>query len=284
MHPAARSGYLYLLAYAWQTDDCSIPSDPVELAEISELGDDLWQTYGPRILRKFTPIEATGKLQNEKLLTEWMEAKKVFDARSLGGKRKDSSKTLPAVIKVTPPQEQEHRQEQEQKDEKQKPSPKPRKKRVSEDGMQHSVDPRHIACKERIFAAYRHKNAGADPDWDGREGQALGMLLRANPALDTETINPLLAHWARSDVNHSDRPSIWIPKLSSFRMAPIDRFNKPKEEHGNGGSNQNHKSPAKQRIDGARRVLAQAAFDRGLIDPARIDGQPSEEIPHAGHE
>ena len=121
MHPAARSGYLYLLAYAWQTDDCSIPSDPVELAEISELGDDLWQTYGPRILRKFTPIEATGKLQNEKLLTEWMEAKKVFDARSLGGKRKDSSKTLPAVIKVTPPQEQEHRQEQEQK---QKQEPK----------------------------------------------------------------------------------------------------------------------------------------------------------------
>ena len=24
MHPSARSGYLYLLTYAWQTDDCTI--------------------------------------------------------------------------------------------------------------------------------------------------------------------------------------------------------------------------------------------------------------------
>lgn len=121
MHPAARSGYLYLLAYAWQTDDCSIPSDPLELAEISELGDELWQTYGPRILRKFTTIEATGRLQNEKLLEEWNEAKRVFDARSLGGKRKDSSKTPERVIEVTPPQEQEHRQEQKQEQKAEKP-------------------------------------------------------------------------------------------------------------------------------------------------------------------
>jgi len=233
MHPAARSGYLYLLAYAWQTEDCTIPSDPLELAEISELGDDLWQTYGPRILKKFVAAEATGKLQNESLLEKWLEAKRVFDARSLGGKHKDSSKTLPSDIEVTPPQG--HRQGQEQKAEKQKPS---RRRAASEDGMKHSSDPRHEACKERIFAAYRHKNNGADPDWDGREGKALGMLLRAQPALNPETINPLLMHWARSDINHSDRPSIWIPKLSSFRIGPIDRFNKLKEESGGQEANQ----------------------------------------------
>lgn len=82
MHPAARSGYLYLIAYAWQTEDCSIPSDPIELAEISELGDELWETYGTRILRKFYTVEATGRLQNEVCFKEWREAKEKFEANS----------------------------------------------------------------------------------------------------------------------------------------------------------------------------------------------------------
>ena len=41
MHPVARIGYWYLLSDAWQTDDCTIPSDPIDLADKSGLGDEL---------------------------------------------------------------------------------------------------------------------------------------------------------------------------------------------------------------------------------------------------
>lgn len=79
MHPAARAGYLYLLSSAWQTEDCTIPADPLELAEMSGLGDELWQIHGPRILRKFSPNGKPDRLQNPVLVDEWKAAKKVFD-------------------------------------------------------------------------------------------------------------------------------------------------------------------------------------------------------------
>lgn len=112
-----------------------------------------------------------------------------------------------------------------------KPSPKPRK-RVSEDGMKHSADPRHVACKEAIFSYYQSKNEGDDPDWEGREGKALGMFLSANPKLTAEGMKRLLEHRAASEVNHSERPALWIPKLKSFRMGPLDKFNRPLNGNG----------------------------------------------------
>src|SRR6185437_16437275 len=73
---------------------------------------------------------------------------------------------------------------------------------------------------------------------------------------------------------------IWIPKLSSFRLAPIDRFNKPMGvEH----AGENKPSPTKQRVDGARRVLAEIAMRKGLFDPACNAEFPGAEIPIAGH-
>ena len=79
MHPAARAGYLYLLSSAWQSDDCTIPADPLELAEMSGLGDELWQIHGPRIMRKFQPNCKPDRMQNPVLFEEWKTAKKVFD-------------------------------------------------------------------------------------------------------------------------------------------------------------------------------------------------------------
>lgn len=79
MHPAARAGYLYLLSSAWQSDDCTIPADPLELAEMSGLGDELWQIHGPRIMRKFSPNGKPDRLQNPVLVEEWKAAKRVFD-------------------------------------------------------------------------------------------------------------------------------------------------------------------------------------------------------------
>ena len=91
MHPAARMGFLYLLASAWQTDDCTVSADPIDLATESGLGDELWATYGPRIMRKFEVIE--GRARNKVLFGEWSEAKRVFDARSQAANRVNSERS-----------------------------------------------------------------------------------------------------------------------------------------------------------------------------------------------
>jgi hypothetical protein len=78
-------------------------------------------------------------------------------------------------------------------------------------------------------------NSGDDPDWSGREGKALGMLLGANPRLTADGVTRLLACRERSQVNHSDRPGLWIEYLSSYRRGPIDRF-KISQNEGNGKS------------------------------------------------
>ena len=45
------------------------------------------------------------------------------------------------------------------------------------------------------------------------------------------------------------------------------------QESKHAGASKNQQSPAKQRVDGARRVLAEIAIERGLYDPAGADGR-----------
>jgi hypothetical protein len=121
----------------------------------------------------------------------------------------------------------------------QKPSPQPRKRSAE---PKHSTDPRHVSCKEAIFAYYRSKNEGDDPDWEGREGKALGMFLQANPKLTAEGMRRLLEHRSRSEVNHSERPGKWIPSVSGYRNGPLDKYGKPLalKGNGNGHGKQDH--------------------------------------------
>ena len=81
MSPAAQMGYLRLLMASWQSEDCTISSDPLDLAETSGLGDDLWEKCGARILRKFFPVSGNGRLRNSVCYEEWREAKRIFEAR-----------------------------------------------------------------------------------------------------------------------------------------------------------------------------------------------------------
>lgn len=108
MHPVARIGYLYLLASAWQTDDCTVPNDPLALASLSGLGDDLWVAYAPRILRKFEDTGA-GRLSNSVLKEEWLDAKRVFEARSNAAKRTTNLRTPKESDTVTEGKRHGHR-------------------------------------------------------------------------------------------------------------------------------------------------------------------------------
>lgn len=87
MHPTARIGYLYLLAYAWQTEDCTVPNDALELAEQSGLGDELWAVYGPRILRKFDPVNSNGRLRNQVCFEEWERTRAAYQNRAKAADR-----------------------------------------------------------------------------------------------------------------------------------------------------------------------------------------------------
>jgi hypothetical protein len=87
MHPAGRLGYLYLLASSWQTDDCTVSADPFDLATESGLGDELWALYGPRILRKFSAVEAE-RLRNQVLFVEWSETKRVWEEKQMTPEQK----------------------------------------------------------------------------------------------------------------------------------------------------------------------------------------------------
>jgi hypothetical protein len=111
MHPAARMGYLDLLLAQWQSADSTIPTDPIELAELSGLGDELWAQYGNRILRNFDPT-GDGRLRNQVCFTEWAEAQRIHEARRDGahrmltarsprGEHKDTSRRADTITLTT---------------------------------------------------------------------------------------------------------------------------------------------------------------------------------------
>ena len=157
----------------------------------------------------------------DKSLVAKEKAKKAAEGR---WKKKDAPSIPQAMLEPCPPPSPSPKEQIQE----QIPSPKPRKKpRVSEDGMKHSGDPRHIACKEVIFAYYRARNDNADPEWDGREGGALGKLLSANPELTAAELRRFLGNRYLSEVNHAERPSVWISIVAKYRNSPLDRYGQP---------------------------------------------------------
>ena len=89
MDPAARNGFLYLLATAWQTNDCTVSADPAKLATASGLGEERWALFGQGILEKFEEVEE-GRLRNQVLFQEWTAAKAIFEKRRSGAERTNS--------------------------------------------------------------------------------------------------------------------------------------------------------------------------------------------------
>lgn len=267
MHPTARSGYLDLLIAQWQTEDCAISSDPMDLAELSGLGDELWEEYGRRILRNFASIEG-GKLRNKVCFDEWQEARAVFEKRQLGGKNKQSTKTPEAVhvdssktdgadpttgtLTGTETKEQE-----------QKPS---RRQAASDDGMKHSADPRHMEFKAAIGEYWDSKNPSVEMPWGPMEGKQLGMWLREAPHIDVETFKGFLRGRFKSEVNHGERPAQWIRWVTQYGTA-VDRFNKPITETVNG---------KKSGVPGKGQLALEAAR-------SAIDDLASDEISNAGN-
>lgn len=212
MHPSARCGYIYLLASMWQSDDCTISSDPLDLATESGLGDELWAIHSPRILRKFELFE--GKLRNAVLFSEWSEALKVYEKRKTGAVRTNSARSPHAV------RTQSERPADtvtgtvtttETNTKKQKPS------------RSRETPSRHAEFKDSFERYFAHRNPGLEAPWDEQEGAQLARFLKKNPKFTTEQWKALLQNRARSDVAHAESLSTWIARALTWASSPTKR-------------------------------------------------------------
>jgi uncharacterized protein YdaU (DUF1376 family) len=88
MTPEQEGAYIRLLAYCWDSGDCSLPDDDHQLAAMSRLGEG-WFKGGSTTLRKcFVPHPSKpGSLTNERLLQERSSQEKWRQKSSEGGKR-----------------------------------------------------------------------------------------------------------------------------------------------------------------------------------------------------
>lgn len=88
MTPAQEGAYIRLLAYCWDSGDCSLPDDDAELAVLSRLGEG-WFNGGSAIVRRcFVPHPTKpGHLSNPRLLDEAAKQAAWQRKSSEGGKK-----------------------------------------------------------------------------------------------------------------------------------------------------------------------------------------------------
>ena len=236
MERTCRWGYWMLLCRAWQSEDCTVSADPLDLAQDSDLGDDLWAQYGPRILRKFEVLE-NGRLRNAVLFDEWKTAKSKFEkaycsedelrrVRSEAGKKGAKAKWEMANQKHLPSGEGQKMANSTEQDSTEQTIQKPSRAKAARATKTAIADERHTDFKEAIRAYWNSKNAGIDMPWGPMEGKQLGMWLREAPNVTLEQFKGMLRGRFKSDVNHGERPAQWIRWITSY-LAPVDRFAKP---------------------------------------------------------
>jgi hypothetical protein len=89
-----------------------------------------------------------------------------------------------------------------------------------------ATDPRHHEFRQVMEKAWSVKNKEQMP-WGPAEAKQLSLVLSSLPALTIEGFTSMLRHRHRSEVNHAERPRVWLPRISDYANGPIDRFGKP---------------------------------------------------------
>ena len=277
MHPTARAGYIYLLASAWQTDDCTVPNNPFDLASLSGLGDDLWAQYSTRILRKFEVIEGGTKLQNHVEFAEWKDAKRVYDARRKSAVRTTEIRSPKNKQTVTVDNHDGHRtvtdgepsrsaDTQTQtitgtvtttKEQEQVP---PAQAKPSRGKKSEEVKTRHAEFKAVILRYWEKKNPEIEMPWGPAEGRNLAMWLKESPNTTVEQFTRWMANRFNSKVVHTERPSRWIGNITSFANGPLNEFGKPL----NGGNSNGRSNDPRTVTQSIEDVIGRARAGTGI--------------------
>lgn len=251
MHPIARSGYVWLLLDAWQTDDCTIPMDPLDLADKSGLGDELWAVHGIRILRKFEPVnDGSDRLRNLPQYDRWQAAKAAYEGRKNGAQRTNErrspqqSPTAKATVTDTvgeqspsrsvefwdsppcnpPLRETERGREIVVPVQKQKPLPK------SKSSV--PTDERFAIFRQDYQTTFQFTNGFPAP-WDGKEAGQLSRWLKKNPTITRVQWQAILRNRKISPINQKSELSRWIGVALAWIDSKADEWGKPI----NGGKN-----------------------------------------------
>ena len=241
MKPAARMGYIYLLAAMWQSEDCTIPNDEEELSILSGLHDD-WPTHARMILRCMNEVEP-GRLTNQRQRTEWMEAKRIFESRrdsarstntsrsangDRSGNRNAQGSSPSRPTDTVTGTETKTDQEPKFKTLAIEPATSSRENlATATPPPAKEADPRHVLCRDLVHAYWKHSNGDDKAPWDGSEGKALDAMLVAKPDLTPDAFKQMLWSRSRSDTNQAERPRKWLANLTDYAGGPLDRFGKP---------------------------------------------------------
>ena len=155
-----------------------------------------------------------------------------------------------------------------------KTSTKPSRKRVKkEPTMTDLAKSRHAEFKAAIETYWKSKNQIQMP-WDAKEGKQLEMWLRSAPAVTIEQFTAMLRNRFKSGVNHGERPSAWINRVTVYANGPVDNFGKPI------GSS-NGQSNAITRVENNQRRWANASAALGF-SAGRDAGTNGSELPKSG--
>jgi len=241
-----------LILDMWKQDDCALPCDERELSKRSRVAQ-RWHECKEEVLDYFkrTP---EGKLTHPVTFQKWNEARAKYEenhrARSEAGKkgaakRWDGKAIAQPSVSYSKPMakhgnntvtstETEQVQEQIQK---QKPSSaKQRRKAQAKPPTKTDIaSARHKQFKAAIGLYWKSKNPDVEMPWGAPEGQALEIWLRESPSTTIDQFTGFLRHRFLSEVNHTERPSTWIRKITSYANEPLDRFGTPKSLKGNHG-------------------------------------------------
>lgn len=279
MHLSAEESgaYLHLLMHSWKTG--TLPSNSETLRRIAKVDYDRWD-YAWSILQAFFKQSSDGAWIQERLEKErvsWQNKKEARSEKAQKGAKarwENATSNAPSIPSSTP---------QAMLETCPLPSSLPlpvkdkKPSRVKREGHAH---PLYETLKIRVFDYYKYTNSGSTPEWDGMEGKNLSMLLKARPNEDIHYWNECLAGRASSDINHAERPGVWLSKLSSYRK-PLNAYNRPKE-NGNGNSKSER---AQRNIEDAIRLAGhfEGAGDNGDLPgsgstASGIPSDPSEKI------
>lgn len=86
-------------------------------------------------------------------------------------------------------------------------------------------DPRHTPFKQACEKYYEHHKL--EMAWSASEAKQLSELLAANPALTLPNFQDLLRNRSKSQVNHAERPRVWLARATDYASGPLDKFKNP---------------------------------------------------------
>jgi uncharacterized protein YdaU (DUF1376 family) len=89
------------------------------------------------------------------------------------------------------------------------------------------VKTRHAEFKVAIFEYWKSKNKEIDCPWQQAEGMQLELWLKSSPNTTITKFKEMLRNRYRSEVVHSERPSVWIKNITSYANGPLNTFRQP---------------------------------------------------------